>query len=200
MARWQDVAEQGWAPRRRVPVESTAPEEARDRQLDATARAAFDHLRAYGNCARATLWAVATHLGIPAPDAVRAMLGLCGGIAGTGGTCGGVIGGLAALGLGLGSADLMDAAGQQLVRTASAEFVAEFRKTFGSALCFEVQEGLVGFRNDNPSKEPAWKAAGGCVACALVCGEAARSAARIVLDRRACASPPQATPGPAPAP
>lgn len=184
MARWEDLAQRGWEPRRRVAVDSTSPAEARDRQLDAIAGAAFDGLRAYGNCARSTLIAVTSHLELPAENVACACLGLAGGIAGTGETCGAVIGGLAALGLGLGSSGVADAQAQERVRNAAATYVAQIRALLGGTRCFDIQEHLVGFRNDTPAKEEAWKAAGGHIACALVCGEAARAAAALILACR----------------
>lgn len=157
----------------------------RERMLDAIARNAFDNLRAYSNCCRATLWALDTHLHIAGRDVLRGTSALAGGIAGTGETCGAVLGPLLALGFALGAADLTDLDADRTVREEGKRFVGRFRDLFGSTRCWEIQEKLVGWRCDDAAKNDAWYAAGGGFACATVCAEAARIAGEVILDARA---------------
>jgi len=64
MPRWTELAAEGWGPIETAAYDGTTePEEIRRKQLDAVARAAFAHLRSYGNCCQSTLWALQTSLG-----------------------------------------------------------------------------------------------------------------------------------------
>ncbi len=158
------------------------PEEARLRQLDAIAKSAFNNLRAYSNCCRSTLWAVQTHLHLPDEGTFRACSCLAGGIAGSGETCGAVLGGMMAIGLALGSDRLPSRARDLPARMSAKAFVGAFVEKMWSTRCFHVQEALIGWRCDDPSKAQAWHDADGPTACAAVCGFAAREAARLILE------------------
>lgn len=167
------------------------PEEARLKLLDIIAKSAFNNLRGYSNCCRSTLWAIQTHLRMPGVDAFKASSSLCGGIVGTGETCGSVIGGLMAIGQALGPDSFQEPDTDALVRSVSESFVAAFVEKIGGTRCFQVQEALVGWRCDDPSKAEAWYEANGLVACASTCGFAARLAAERILeqwDQRAVSS------------
>lgn len=155
--------------------------ELRAKQLDVIAKTAFNNLRAYSNCCRSTLWALQTHLELPAPALLAASTTLAGGIVSTGETCGAVLGALIAIGYALGSASIQDTASHQAARAAAEEFVAQFTNRFGSTRCYEVQKATVGWCSDNPSNRERWIAAEGPAACAAVCGDAARIAAEILL-------------------
>ncbi len=176
------------APRIRGPREhaaydgSTTEEELRAQRLDAIAKTAFNNLRAYSNCSRSTLWALQTHLHLDGADALKAATTLAGGIGGTGETCGAVLGALMGIGLGLAPLEATDLAAQQVARTVAGEFVRRFTDRFGSTRCYDVQEAIIGWRNDDPSKASEWRAAGGPIACASLCAEAARIAAALILD------------------
>ncbi|MGD9676057.1 MAG: C-GCAxxG-C-C family protein [Candidatus Bipolaricaulia bacterium] len=185
MARWEELAERNWGARREATYDLPGARAAtRERILDAIARSAFDNLRTYSNCCRATLWALDTHLHVAGRDALRGTSALAGGIAGTGETCGAVLGPLLAIGFALGVADLTDLDADKAVREEGKRFVGRFRDLFGSTRCWEIQERIVGWRCDDPSKNDAWYAAGGGFACAAVCAEAARIAGAILLDAR----------------
>jgi len=161
---------------------STDSSEARAKRLDVIAKASFNNLRTYGNCCRSTLWALQTHLDLPSEDLLKASTTLAGGIAGTGETCGAVIGALMGIGIALGSADLGDLLSRQTARTAAGLFVQRFTEMFGSTRCYGVQEATVGWCCDDPSLTEKWHAANGPIACAAACAEAARMAANLVLD------------------
>ena len=101
---------------------------------------------------------------------------------GTGETCGSVLGGLMAIGLALGPDTSRNPERDVQVRIAAKAFVDSFIKTMGSTRCYEVQKAMVGWACDDPSKAGAWREANGHVACAAVCGFAARLAAERILD------------------
>ncbi len=161
---------------------SASPEEIRLKHLDRIAKSAFNNLRGYSNCCRSVLWAIQTHLRMPGIDAFKASSSLCGGIVGTGETCGGVIGGLMAIGQALGPDSFHEPETDALVRRVSESFVQAFVGKIGSTRCHEVQKAIVGWCCDDPSKAKAWYEAGGHVACASVCGFAARWAPQVILD------------------
>ena len=160
---------------------STDAAEVRAKRLDVIAKAAFNNLRAYGNCCRSTLWSLQTHLRLDGPAAFKASATLAGGIGGTGETCGAVIGALMGIGLTVGSTDSLDAERDQCARQAAIVFVERFTARFGSTRCYKVQEATVGWRCDDPSLTEKWLAADGPIACAGVCADAARIAAGIIL-------------------
>jgi len=160
---------------------STDPAEARARQLDAIGKAAFNNVRAYANCCRSTLWALTTQLDLDGADSLKASSSLAGGIAGTGETCGAVLGALMAIGLACGPDHPTHSDAPS--RTAAARFVERFTERFESTRCYGVQDAAVGWHVDDSSRLPEWIAAGGPIACAGACAEAARIAAEILLDR-----------------
>lgn len=89
-----------------------------------------------------------------------------------------------AVGFALAADDLTNLDADKAVREAGKRCVAQFRELLGSTRCWEVQERIVGWRCDAPSKDDAWKAAGGGLACAAVCAEAARIAGAVILESR----------------
>lgn len=159
------------------------PEEARLRLLDVIAKSAFNNLRAYSNCCRSTLWAVQTHLRLSESETIRASSALASGIAETGETCGSVLGGLMAIGQALGSDGYHEDEHTARARATAKTFVESFLEIVGSTRCYGVQEALVGWQCDNPSKEEAWRKANGPISCAAVCGFAARLAAEQILQQ-----------------
>jgi C_GCAxxG_C_C family probable redox protein len=159
------------------------PQEVRLRLLDRIAKSAFNNLRGYSNCCRSALWAVQVHLRLPGDGAFQAASTLAGGIVGTGETCGSVLGGLMAIGQALGPDSFRDPDADARVRVAAKTFVDTFTERIGSTRCYEVQEAVVGWCCDDPSKAKAWYDANGLAACAAVCGYAARLAAQLILDQ-----------------
>ena len=154
--------------------------ELRAKRLDAAAKAAFNNLRAYSNCCRSTLWALQTHLDLQGDRALRATTALAGGIAGTGETCGAVLGALMALGLST------ESPGES--RQLAAAFVERFTERYDGTRCYAVQKATIGWCCDDPSLTEKWIAVGGPIACAAVCAEAARIAGALILDARAPAT------------
>ena len=164
------------------------PENTQLKLLDAIAKSAFNNLRTYSNCCRSTLWAIQTHLRLPDTGAMLASSVMAGGIRGTGETCGVVLGALMAIGQALGSDGYHETSRDITAKAAAKTLVESFLDAFGSTRCYGVQEALVGWRCDDPSKEDAWHAANGPVGCAAVCGFAARVAAKLILDQQETSS------------
>jgi len=173
---------------KQISPEDAPPGITQERVLDAIAQTAFTNLRTYSNCARSTLWALQTHLCFPDAAALRAVSALAGGIGGTGETCGAVIGALSAVGLRLGSDAPHDAEAREVVARAVRRVVDELIALYGTTRCYGIQEHLIGWACDDPSKEEAWREARGQVACATVCAEAARITARVILDTESSAA------------
>jgi C_GCAxxG_C_C family probable redox protein len=157
----------------------------RERLLDATAQMAFSHLAVYGNCCRSTLAAVQIHLRCVESVALRVSTVLAGGIAGTGQTCGAVLGGLMALGQVLGTDDFRDRATAGAADVRAKALVDDVLDWYGSTNCHGIQTALVGFACDDPAKLPRWREEDGASACASVCARVARRAAELILDEAA---------------
>ncbi len=103
----------------------------------------------------------------------------------TGGICGGVTGGLIALGLFFGSDDPEDYEGTGRTMTAARTFIARFKEELGSIMCPELQEEVIFGRYMDPraSQEnfAAFQIAQGYEKCALPPGVGARLAAGVML-------------------
>lgn len=186
MAKLNDVAAHTWGPVEQVDyTDPSVPAASREKLLDIIAKSAFDNLRAYSNCCRSTLWAIQTHLHLEDAGTLKASTTLAGGIAGKGETCGALLGALMAIGLALGSDRVDPSESRLLARNAGTAMAEAFTEAFGGTRCYTVQESLVGWRCDDPSKAEAWREANGQIACASACALAARTAARIILDANA---------------
>ena len=184
MSTFDKLVAQIWGPKELAAYSgATTPEEARLKLLDVIAKSAFNNLRAYSNCCRSTLLAVQTHLRLPDPGTIQASSALAGGIAGTGETCGSVLGGLMAIGQALGSDGYHEVERDVRATAAAKAFVESFQEMVGSTRCYGVQEALVGWSCDDSSKTDAWREANGPVGCAAVCGFAARLAAEQILQQ-----------------
>ena len=183
MARLNDYAAQTWGPVEQADYsDPSIPAASQEKLLDIIAKSAFDNLRAYSNCCRSTLWAIQTHLRLEDAGTLSASTALAGGIAGSGETCGALLGALMAIGQTLGS-DRFDPDESYVRARKSAKTMTDaFAEAFGGTRCYTVQETLIGWRCDDTSKVQAWREANGQIACASACAHAARTAARIILD------------------
>lgn len=184
MSTFDNLVAQIWSPKEFATYSGKeTPEEARLKLLDVIAKSAFNNLRAYSNCCRSTLWAVQTHLRLPEMGTMQASATLAGGIAGTGETCGCVLGALMAIGQALGSDGYHKIERDAHAKAAAKAFVESFLEAVGSTRCYGVQEALVGWRCDDASKTEAWHEANGPIGCAAICGFAARRAAEEILQQ-----------------
>jgi C_GCAxxG_C_C family probable redox protein len=184
MQRWKDDLEQQWQLKREAEYETPSSMLAtREKILDAIAQSAFSNLSAYGNCCRSTLWAIQTHLRREEAGTLRASAVLAGGICGLGETCGAVLGGMLAIGEATASEEFRDLATYQAANAAARRFIEDIRERYGSTRCYEIQDRLMGWRCDDPSKARRWIDQGGLTACAGLCAGAASLAAGIILDQ-----------------
>lgn len=137
------------------------------------------------NCAKSTALAVMEEFGLGNMAIVQALSPFPG-FGGTGWMCGGVTGGLIALGLYFGSEDLLDhdAVGGTMV--AAREFMPRFEGQVGAVLCPAIHETVVFGRYMDPGASPenmeAFARAQGFEKCGLLPGIGARLAAEIIIE------------------
>ena len=143
-------------------------------------------------CARCALFAVGRDLGL-ADDAslevaLKTAIPLSGGIAGARKQCGGLIGGVMAIGLGLVTYDARTSnpEARKPVMAAAKRFYRWFEAEFGHSDCYDIRDIHLGrfFDLADPEEAKKFDAAGGHEFCARVVGKAARKAAEIILEAR----------------
>ena len=108
------------------------------------------------------------------------------GFGGTGWMCGGVTGGLVALGLFAGSKDLQDHEAMRATMLAARQFMARFEQEVRAVTCPKIQEDVVFGRYMDPGASPenmkAFEVAHGFEKCGLLPGIGARIAAEIIIE------------------
>jgi C_GCAxxG_C_C family probable redox protein len=108
------------------------------------------------------------------------------GFGGTGWMCGGVTGGLIALGLFFGSNDLKDYDAVGATIAAARKFMPRFEEQVGAVVCPKIHEDVVFGRYMNPAASPenmeAFAMAKGFEKCGLMPGIGARLAAEIIIE------------------
>jgi C_GCAxxG_C_C family probable redox protein len=138
-----------------------------------------------GNCARSTALAVMEEFGLGNMEVVKALSPFPG-FAGTGWMCGGVTGGLIALGLYQGSNDLRDHQAVAATMKSGRQFMIRFEKEVGVVTCRKIHEDVVFGRFMDPAASPenmaAFAKAGGFEKCSLLAGIGARIAAEIIIE------------------
>jgi len=137
-----------------------------------------------GNCARSTALAVMEEFGLGNMEVVKALSPFPG-FGGTGWMCGGVSGGLIALGLYLGSNDLQNHGAVAATMKAGRQFMHQFEKEVGAVTCRKIQEDVVFGRFMDPGAShenmQAFAQARGFEKCSLLAGIGARVAAEIII-------------------
>mgnify|MGYP001130266627 CR=1 FL=1 len=143
-------------------------------------------------CARCTLLAVAKNLNLASDEcldvALKTAIPLSGGIAGTRNECGGLIGGVMAIGLGLINynprTDNPEA--RKVVTAATKQFYRWFEAEIGHARCYDIRDSKLGrfFDASDPEENRKFIAAGGQELCAGIVGKSARKAAEMILAAR----------------
>jgi C_GCAxxG_C_C family probable redox protein len=137
------------------------------------------------NCARSTALAVMEEFGLGNMEVIKALSPFPG-FGGTGWMCGGVTGGLIALGLFFGNQDLQDyeAVGRTIV--AAREFMPRFEGQAGAVICPRLHEDVVFGRYMNPAASPenmeAFAQEKGFEKCGVFPGTGARIASEIIID------------------
>lgn len=138
-----------------------------------------------GNCARSSALAVMEEFGLGGMDVIRALSPFPG-FGGTGWMCGGVTGGLAALGLFFCDDNLLDHSAMRDTMGAAREFMFRFEEEAGAVTCPAIQKDVVFGRYMDPGASPenmkAFEEAKGFEKCSLFPGIGARIAAEIIID------------------
>lgn len=137
------------------------------------------------NCARSTALAVMEEFGLGNMEIVKALSPFPG-FGGTGWMCGGVTGGLIALGLFFGSEDLQnfDAVGRSIM--AAREFMPRFEDQAGAVTCPKLHEDVVFGRYMDPAASPenmeVFAREKGFEKCGVFPGIGARIASEIIIE------------------
>jgi C_GCAxxG_C_C family probable redox protein len=137
------------------------------------------------NCPKGTALAVMEEFGMGNIEIIKALSPFPG-FGGTGWICGGVTGGLIALGLHFGSNDMLDDGATGATISAARIFMPRFEQEVGSVLCPSIQEKVIFGRYMDPAASPENMAnfaqAQGFAKCSLAPGIGARIAAEIIID------------------
>ena len=155
--------------------------------LDEVEQKAKETQLAYAGCARTILYSLQHFFDSIPDDLIRAASALSGGCAASGSSCGAYCGGLLAIGLELAPwiEDRSEEGREKRDRAQQAEY--EFRdafvKEFGSVLCPEIQERVIGRSWDlsKPEEFEAFIHAPEHDRCSIVVSKAARLVAGILL-------------------
>jgi C_GCAxxG_C_C family probable redox protein len=137
------------------------------------------------NCARSTALAAMEEFGLGNMEIVKALSPFPG-FGGTGWMCGGVTGGLIALGLHFGSDDIQDYEAVGATIMAARKFMLRFEEQVGAVVCPKIHEDIVFGRYMDPAASPenmqAFAEAKGFEKCGLMPGIGARLAAEIIIE------------------
>jgi C_GCAxxG_C_C family probable redox protein len=157
----------------------------RDEILNRVQRRAEEYNFIARNCARSTALAVMEEFGLGNMEVIRALSPFPG-FGGTGWMCGGVTGGLVALGLYFGNDDVVDYEATGGTIMAARSFMPRFEAEVGSVLCPRIQEDVVFGRYMDPAASEesmeAFANAQGFEKCGLLPGIGARIAAGIIIQ------------------
>jgi len=138
------------------------------------------------NCAKGSALAVMEEFGLGRDMEIIKALSPFPGFGMSGWICGGVTGGLIALGLYFGSNDATDYEATGRSMTAARKFIPRFEQELGTILCPKLHEDLIFGRYMDPrgsrEKFEAFKEAKGYERCALPPGIGARIAAEIIIE------------------
>jgi C_GCAxxG_C_C family probable redox protein len=137
------------------------------------------------NCPKGTALAVMEEFGLGNMEIIEALSPFPG-FGGTGWMCGGVTGGLIALGLYFGSDDMLDYERTGKTIIAARKFMDRFEEKVGSVLCPTIQEDVIFGRYMDPAASEenmeAFARAKGFEKCSLIPGIGARLAAEIIIE------------------
>ena len=137
------------------------------------------------NCPKGTALAVMEEFGLGNMEIIKALSPFPG-FGGTGWMCGGVTGGLIALGLYFGSDDMLDFEATGATIIAARKFMPRFEEELGSVLCPKIQEDVIFGRYMDPAASEenmeAFAQAKGFEKCGLVPGIGARLATEIIIE------------------
>jgi C_GCAxxG_C_C family probable redox protein len=198
----QELAERDWdstAIKSRVNkfIEDGIPQKKLDPQyllankqqiLDRVQKRAEEYNFIAQNCARSTALAVMEEFGLGNMDVVKALSPFPG-FGGTGWMCGGVTGGLIALGLYFGNEDVCDYEAVGGTIMAAREFMPRFEQQAGAVTCPKLHEDVVFGKYLDPAASPenmeVFAQEKGFEKCGIFPGIGARIAAEIIIDSMA---------------
>jgi len=171
-----------------IPWKTLDPDEVlgnRQQILDRVQRRGEEYNFLAHNCAQSTALAAMEEFGLGNLEIVKALSPFPG-FGGTGWMCGGVTGGLIALGLYFGSDDLQDYGAVGATIMAARKFMLRFEAEVGAVVCPEIHEDVVFGRYMDPAASPenmkTFAQAQGFEKCGLLPGIGARIAAEIILE------------------
>ncbi|MFO8132672.1 MAG: C-GCAxxG-C-C family protein [Thermoplasmatota archaeon] len=142
-----------------------------------------------GSCPQCVLAALHETLGIAGPEVIQASDGLAGGAAlSTAGTCGALAGGMLAIGAVLGRSyeDFKAGKGERRVFVHSQRLYSRFTKKYGSPVCRDVQQQVLGRTYDllDADEAAAFSDHASRDTCPQVAADVARWTAEIILGLR----------------
>jgi C_GCAxxG_C_C family probable redox protein len=181
-ARIRKLSEEGIPKKELDPQEMSANKE---QILDRVQRRAEEYNFIARNCARGTALAILEEFGLGNMEIIKAMSPFPG-FGGTGWMCGGVTGGLIALGLYFGNEDVLDYDSVGATIMAARKFMPRFEEETGSVICPKLQEEVIFGRYMDPAASPehmeAFAEAQGFEKCGLLPGIGARIASEIIIE------------------
>jgi C_GCAxxG_C_C family probable redox protein len=137
------------------------------------------------NCARGTALALLEEFGLGNMEVIKALSPFPG-FGGTGWMCGGVTGGLIALGLYFGSENVLDYENVGATIMAARKFMPRFEEEAGALTCPKLHEQVVFGRYMDPAASPenmeAFAEAQGFEKCGVFPGLGARIASEIIIE------------------
>lgn len=137
------------------------------------------------NCARGTALALLEEFGLGNMEIIKALSPFPG-FGGTGWMCGGVTGGLIALGLYFGSENVLDYENVGATMMAARKFMPRFEEEAGAVTCPKLHEQVVFGRYMDPAASPenmeAFAEAQGFEKCGVFPGLGARLASEIIIE------------------
>lgn len=171
-----------------IPKKELNPEEVvanKTQILDRVQKRAEEYNFIAQNCARGTALALLEEFGMGNMEVVKALSPFPG-FGGTGWMCGGVTGGLIALGLYFGSENVLDYENVGASIMAARKFMPRFEEEAGAVTCPKLQEQVIFGRYMDPAASPenmqAFAEAQGFEKCGLFPGLGARLAGEIIIE------------------
>lgn len=181
-ARVKKLSEKG------IPKKNLNPKELlanKQQILDRVQRRGEEYNFILKNCAKGTALALTEEFGLGNVEIIKALSPFPG-FGGTGWMCGGVTGGLIALGLYFGNDDMLDFEATGATIIAARKFMPRFEEEVGALVCPKIQENVIFERYMDPAASEenmeAFARAKGFEKCSLVPGIGARLAAEIIIE------------------
>ena len=181
-ARVKKLSEKG------IPKKNLNPKELlanKQQILDRVQRRGEEYNFILKNCAKGTALALMEEFGLGNVEIIKALSPFPG-FGGTGWMCGGVTGGLIALGLYFGNDDMLDFEATGATIIAARKFMPRFEEEVGALVCPKIQENVIFERYMDPAASEenmeAFARAKGFEKCSLVPGIGARLAAEIIIE------------------